>query len=91
MESVLRVGSGDTAVIGGLMEDAATRTSTGLPGLHEVEGVGFLFGSRKQQLQKTELVIFLRPRVIDTASIDSSLKDFKRYLDTPEIFKRKSE
>jgi MSHA biogenesis protein MshL len=91
MESVLRVRSGDTAVIGGLMEDKAQRTSTGLPGLHDVEGLGFLFGSNKQQLNKTELIIFLRPRVIDTASIDSSLKDFKRYLQTPEILKRKSE
>jgi len=73
------------------MEDAAQRTSTGLPGLHDVEGVGFLFGSKKQQLQKTELVIFLRPRIIETASIDTSLKDFKRYLETPEIFKRSGE
>jgi len=91
MESVLRVGSGDTAVIGGLMEDEAERNSTGIPGLHDVEGLGFLFGSRKQELNKTELVIFLRPRIIDIASIDNSLKDFKRYLETPEIFKRSGE
>jgi len=91
MESVLRVSSGDTAVIGGLMSDEAERTSTGLPGIHDLDGVGFLFGSRKQTLDKTELVIFLRPRVIDIASINSSLKDYKRYLDTPEIFKRKAE
>jgi MSHA biogenesis protein MshL len=91
MESVLRVGSGDTAVIGGLMEDTAERNSSGIPGLHDVEGLGFLFGSRKQQLNKTELVIFLRPRIIDIASIDNSLKDFQRYLETPEIFKRSGE
>ena len=73
------------------MEDEAQRTSTGLPGLHDVEGIGFLFGSRKQELNKTELVIFLRPRIIDIASIDSSLKDFKRYLDPPDIFIRSGE
>jgi len=91
MESVLRVRSGDTAVIGGLMEDKASRTSTGLPGLHDVDGVGFLFGSRKQELDKTELVIFLRPRVIDNASLDTNLKDFKGYLDPPDIFIRSGE
>jgi len=91
MESVLRVGSGDTAVIGGLMEDEAERNASGIPGLHDVEGLGFLFGSRRQELDKTELVIFLRPRIIEAANIDTSLKDFKRYLETPDIFKRSGE
>ncbi|MBT4860290.1 MAG: pilus (MSHA type) biogenesis protein MshL [Gammaproteobacteria bacterium] len=80
MESVLRVASGDTAVIGGLMQDTANANSTGIPGLHDVDGFGFLFGTQEQALNKTELVIFLRPRIIDNASIETELKDFKRYL-----------
>jgi general secretion pathway protein D len=86
MESVLRVGDGDTAVIGGLMTDTAAKTSTGLPGLHNIDGLGYVFGAKKQQLDKTELVIFLRPRIIDSASLDNSLRDFTRFLDPPEIF-----
>lgn len=80
MESVLRVANGDTAVIGGLMQDSANKNSQGLPGLHETEGFGFLFGTKEQNLSKTELVIFLRPRVINNASLDSDLQDYKRYL-----------
>jgi len=85
MESVLRVASGDTAVLGGLMQDTASKTDQGVPGLHDAKGVGLLFGTKTRELDKTELVIFLRPRVIDNASIDSNLSDFKKFL-KPEIF-----
>ena len=85
MESVLRVSDGQIAVIGGLMQDTASKTSAGLPGLHDIPGVGLLFGAKTRLLDKTELVIFLRTRVITNASLDGSLKDFKRYL-KPKIF-----
>jgi len=80
MESVLRVSSGDTAVIGGLMQDSTSSTRTGLPGLADQEGFGFLFGQQTRNLDKTELVIFLRPRVIGNANINGELKDFKHFL-----------
>ncbi len=85
MESVLRVADGQTAVIGGLMTDVADKSSLGLPGLHDVDGIGLLFGTRTRELTKTELVIFIRPRIIDMASLDTSLQDFKRFL-KPDIF-----
>ncbi len=83
MESVLRVTDGQTAVIGGLMQDSANKTSEGLPGLHDMPGVGLLFGTKARLLDKTELVIFLRPRIINDASLETSLQDFKRYLNPP--------
>jgi general secretion pathway protein D len=74
MESVLRVANGTTAVIGGLMQDSASSDDTGIPGLHDADG----FETRS--FAKTELVIFLRPRVLDNASLDTNLRDFKKYL-----------
>jgi len=85
MESVLRVSDGNTAVIGGLMQDSASKTDAGLPGLHDSEGFGFLFGTKSRELVKTELVIFLRPRILDNASLDTGLQDFKRFL-KPDAF-----
>lgn len=82
MESVLRVANGNTAVIGGLMQNTANKASSGIPGLRDLPGIGFLFGTQSNQLSKTELVIFLRPRIIDNASINSSLQDFKQFLKT---------
>jgi MSHA biogenesis protein MshL len=84
MESVLRVADGNTAVIGGLMQDTANDVSSGIPGLRDLPGIGFLFGTQSEQLAKTELVIFLRPRIIDNANLDTSLQDFKRFLE-PEV------
>jgi general secretion pathway protein D len=80
MESVLRVANGDTAVIGGLMEDSVNENSSGVPGLHDVSGWGWLFGVEERRADKTELVIFLRPRIIDQASLNGELTDFNRYL-----------
>jgi len=85
MESVLRVSSGSTAVIGGLMQDSAAEESSGTPGLHDIKGFGLLFGTKGREYEKTELVIFLRPRVIDNASLETNLGDFKKFL-KPEIF-----
>jgi MSHA type pilus biogenesis protein MshL len=80
MESVLRVADGDTAVIGGLMENSIDESSAGIPGLHDVKGVGVLFGKQAKESRKTELVIFLRPRIIDSASLNNDFTDFQRYL-----------
>jgi len=85
MESVLRVTSGSTAVLGGLMTDRSSKTDTGLPGLHDIEDVGIAFGTKTRDFRKSELVIFLRPRIIEDASLDTSLQDFKRFL-KPEAF-----
>ena len=85
MESVLRVADGNTAVIGGLMQDSASKTDSGLPGLHDSGGFGFLFGTESRELEKTELVIFLRPRILDNASLDTNLQDFRKFL-KPEAF-----
>jgi MSHA biogenesis protein MshL len=87
MESVLRVADGRTAVIGGLMQDVAGKSSQGLPGLHDARGIGLLFGVKTQELEKTELVIFLRPRIIENASLDTNLSDFKPFL-KPKIFSK---
>ena len=89
MESVLRVSDGNTAVIGGLMQDATSKSNSGLPGLHDSEGFGFLFGTRSRDLDKTELVIFLRPRILDNASLETNLQDFK-YMLKPEAFMEQS-
>jgi len=80
MESLLRVVDGNTAVIGGLMQDTADNVDQGVPGLHDSKGFGFLFGTKTRDFDKTELVIFLRPRIINNASLDTELQDFKKFL-----------
>jgi MSHA type pilus biogenesis protein MshL len=80
IESVLRLRSGQVAVLGGLMQDETTDDTDGVPFLSEVQGLGELFKNRDQNYTKTELVIFLKPTVIRNASVDGDLADYRRML-----------
>jgi general secretion pathway protein D len=80
MESVLRIGSGQLAVLGGLMQDSVSKDSDAVPWLSNSETFGDLFTSRNNQFTKTELVIFLRPWVIRTPDVRADLKSFEPFL-----------
>jgi MSHA biogenesis protein MshL len=80
MESVLRVQSGQVAVLGGLMQDASSRIEDTIPGVREIPFLGQLLEQRKDLNQKTELVIFLRPVVIRDASIDGDYSAYRSLL-----------
>jgi MSHA type pilus biogenesis protein MshL len=81
MESVMQVQSGQTAVLGGLIQDDSNNARDGLPVLSRPEGVGALFGQQERIAGQTELVIFLRPSVIADPSLASpELHSFERLL-----------
>jgi general secretion pathway protein D len=85
MESILKVDNGDIGVIGGLMQNSVENSTSGTPGLSRIDYIDNLFGFKKRANKKTELVVFLRPRVIKTASIQGELKDFNAYLENPPV------
>ena len=81
MESVLQLVSGQTAILGGLMQDNATRNRNAVPGIGDVPQIGELFGFRNDLVSKSELVIFLRSTVISNPALESDeLKFFQRFL-----------
>ena len=80
MESVLRIGSGQLAVLGGLMQDEMQKESDAVPWLSNSETFGELFTSRNNRFRKSELVIFLRPWVIQTPDVQADLKSFEPFL-----------
>ena len=63
-DTMARVRGGETIVIGGLTQTRRDRSSTGVPGLRRLPGVGGLFGGRSDVEEKDELVIFLTPTII---------------------------
>jgi MSHA biogenesis protein MshL len=87
MESVLKVASGQTAILGGLMLDSFQGRRTGLPIASRIPLFGDLVSSRNDSTQKSELVIFIRPSVIRNASVDEDLAAFRRYLPDRDFFK----
>lgn len=82
MESVLQVNSGQTVVLGGLMQDDSIKNRDGIPLLSRLPGLlGDAFSYRDDSVNKTELVIFLRPTVITNPSLDSDeLRAYRHYL-----------
>lgn len=61
MESLLQVRSGQTVVLGGLMQNRQDKNKSGIPWLSSLPVIGSLFGVRDENHGKTELVIFLKP------------------------------
>ncbi|MEO5378893.1 MAG: pilus (MSHA type) biogenesis protein MshL [Magnetococcus sp. DMHC-6] len=64
METMMRVHSGQVAVLGGLMQDKLDKNSNGIPSLSKMPIIGSLFGYKDDTVTKSELVVFLRPVVM---------------------------
>jgi MSHA biogenesis protein MshL len=64
-DSVVRAKSGQIIAIGGLMRNAAHKLEFSTPWFGRIPGLKRLFGSSRELETKTELVILLRPIVVD--------------------------
>ena len=81
MESVLRLTNGQVAVLGGLMQEEFRTGDREVPGLSKLPIVGeTLFNAEEQRSEKTELVIFLRPVIVNDPSIETDLKGYEQFL-----------
>jgi general secretion pathway protein D len=86
MESMLQILSGNTAILGGLMQDDILTNNDRVPGLSKIPGLGKIFTGKNDANRKTELVIFLRPTVIVNASLESDeLANYKQYLPSSQL------
>ncbi len=80
MESILKVYSGDVAVLGGLMQDSLENSTAGLPGVSRLKGLGNLFSYKSETAVKTELIVFIRPVVIKQPSLEGDLENYREFL-----------
>ncbi|MCG6939054.1 MAG: pilus (MSHA type) biogenesis protein MshL [Gammaproteobacteria bacterium] len=80
IETMLKIDDRETAVIGGLMQDQVNKSNSGVPILSSIPFLGALFSYTEDEYVKSELVIFIRPVVIEHASLDGDLADYKKYL-----------
>ena len=67
-ETQLRIQSGDTVVLGGLRRDRAGQTETRTPLLGDLPGIGRLFRYPNRKSQKSTLLIFITPTIVDEFS-----------------------
>jgi type IV pilus assembly protein PilQ len=58
------VRNGETSVIGGIFSEEETRTELGVPWFSRIPVLGIFFRDRKQIKKRSELLIFITPRIV---------------------------
>lgn len=67
------VRDGETAVIGGIITDSQSDTRAGVPWLANLPGVGWLFKRENKQVDKTEMIIFITPKIVNSQPLAQNL------------------
>lgn len=62
--TVLRLKDGETQILAGLISDEDRTTANKVPGLGEMPVAGRLFGSHKDDTQRSEILLSITPRVV---------------------------
>ena len=65
-DSVVKAVSGQVVVIGGLMQNSTSNDNASVPGLGDIPILGSLFGQERKINQRSELVILLKPVVVNS-------------------------
>jgi len=82
-DSIVRARSGQVVVIGGLLENRNTNTDANIPWASKLPIVGNLFQQQRKALQQTELVILMRPQVVnDQVWLDELRKSAESFRST---------
>ncbi|HEU4780122.1 MAG TPA: pilus (MSHA type) biogenesis protein MshL [Steroidobacteraceae bacterium] len=74
-DSVVRARSGQVIVIGGLMRETRQRDDYKTPFLGNVPGIGNLFKSKRDLSNTVELVLLLRPVVVEDSDWDGMVRE----------------
>jgi len=81
VQTQVTVQDGDTISIGGIIQETDTSSSSGIPLLHRIPYLGAAFGGKSVSKGRTELIVFLTPRVIyDTNQIADATDELKSKL-----------
>jgi general secretion pathway protein D len=71
-DTLLQLKDGETQILAGLIQDVDRETSNRIPGLGDMPLIGRLFGSKKNDAEKTEIILSITPRIIRSQPRPSS-------------------
>jgi general secretion pathway protein D len=71
----IAVQSGQTVLLGGLIQQNESVTDNGIPGLNRIPWVGRLFGTTDHSRNRTELIVLITPRVITSSEEAKQVTD----------------
>src|SRR5215471_615117 len=79
VHSTVSVTSGQTVLLGGLISENENNTKSGIPGLSEIKFLGDLLGNTDNTKTRSEIIIFIKPRVIrhsvDARAVTEEFRD----------------
>ncbi len=82
VQTIVAVPSGRTMVMGGLISTTKQNTTDGLPLLDRIPVLGGLFGKQVLKDNRTELVMFITPRVVDNEiDYEGIMNDLRRKME----------
>jgi MSHA biogenesis protein MshL len=65
-DTIVRVQDGNIVAIGGLMRQETLSVDSQVPGLGDIPGLGALFQQRNRRATKSEIVILLKPTIVQS-------------------------
>jgi general secretion pathway protein D len=68
LQSSVTVQDGQTVALGGLIQDTNSNTKNGIPLLSDIPVIGAAFGTTDHNVQRTELLVLLSPKIIHNAA-----------------------
>jgi len=68
ISSTVAVDSGNTIILGGLIEETRDLSESGIPGLHKVPVLGALFGTKEDNQDRKELIVLITPRAVSNSN-----------------------
>ena len=85
MDSMVTLGSGETVIMGGLMQESSENNREGLPGAMDLPIVGQALSQNIRSSTVTELVVFLRATIVDSRDTisDEDIRLYKTFTPDP--------
>ena len=92
LNSTVSVKTGETILLGGLIQQTDSRGNQGIPILHDLPGIGPFFGSHTNSAGRTELIMLMTPHVISNEADSRTLtarieQEFQTVLDSSTFAK----
>jgi general secretion pathway protein D len=69
IEHEIRLADGESSLIGGIFDDAQTKSLAGIPGLAQIPILGYFFGQKTQDHSQDETVFAITPHIIRGATV----------------------
>jgi general secretion pathway protein D len=83
IHSTVAVTSGQTVLLGGLISDNVQNSHGGIPGLSDINILGGLFGAVNNSRTRTEIIVFIKPRLIkNSLDFRTVTEEFREKLDS---------